>query len=337
MEFYYQIALAILWIILFLYIFFASIDFGIAFFVLHAKYRMKNLRLVEYLKGFLSPLWETSNMLFVFFIIGLIALYPSIAYYYSTAFFVPGCIAIIFFVVRAIYFVIIAKEREEAMEVNIPYALTGILIPICLSSGLIISEGGFILENEDQLTFLWMDFLRSPYTWSVWFYVIVSIMYISAMFLCTYAAHVKDENSFYFVRRFTLVWAAILVVANILVFHTLKLHSPTHFERLLDFKGLIVISMISYWISVFFVIRKTKLTFALIMTISYLFFAFFAYGISHLPAILSPYVMFNQIAPSREITIAAMIIFGAGIVLMIPSSIILIKKFKVKLENHWRV
>lgn len=336
MEGYYYISLGVLWVLLFLYVFFASIDFGVAFFLLYAKKRLENVKLVEYVKGFFSPLWGTSNMMFVFFIIGLIALYPAMAYYYSTAFFLPGCIAILLFVIRAIYFVVIPKDQEQSLDVSWPYAVIGMCIPVCLSTGLIISEGGFIQEDGSSVIFLWDAFFHSPYTWSVWLYVIVSILYISSMFLCTYAAHIKDSVSFSYIRDFTLIWAILLMIVNTLVVYTLKLHNYEHFERLMEYKILIFLSICCYLWSVWLVFRKKQLYFAFLLTSLYLLFAFVAYGISHLPSILTPFVMFDDIAPNVQIVIAAIVIYLSGIILMVPSGIILFKKLKGKAQTYWR-
>lgn len=67
------------------------------------------------------------------------------------------------------------------------YGATGLLIPAALSTVLAISEGGIIREEGGHVVLNWASFFASSYTWSVIVLALVSVLYISAMFLTYYA------------------------------------------------------------------------------------------------------------------------------------------------------
>ena len=70
---YTTIGITVLWTFLFLYIIVASIDFGAGFFTLHTKLN----HLVE---RYLNPVWEVTNVFFVFFFVGFVGFFPDSRY-----------------------------------------------------------------------------------------------------------------------------------------------------------------------------------------------------------------------------------------------------------------
>src|SRR5699024_9083588 len=57
------------------------------------------------------------------------------------------------------------------------------------------------------------------------------------------------------------------------------------------------------------------------------FFAFFGYGASHLPYILDPYITIHGGATHPTTAIALIIVFIAGLFLLVPSLILLMRLF----------
>ena len=53
----------------------------------------------------------------------------------------------------------------------------------------------------------WNTFFTNPYTWSVILLALVSVLYISAMFLSYYAQRAGDEVAFGVVRGYALGWS----------------------------------------------------------------------------------------------------------------------------------
>lgn len=59
----------VLWIFLFCYIIIASIDFGAGFFALHSKMLGKEKKINHLIHKYLNPVWEVTNVFFVFFFV----------------------------------------------------------------------------------------------------------------------------------------------------------------------------------------------------------------------------------------------------------------------------
>ncbi len=69
-----------------------------------------------------------------------------------------------------------------------------------LATTLTISEGGYITGTENHLDLNWLELLLSPYSWSVVFLAIISVLYISSGFLTFYASKAKDKPAYNLLR-----------------------------------------------------------------------------------------------------------------------------------------
>ena len=73
------IGIIVLWLFLFCYIIIASIDFGAGFFALHAKITNQDKKLNHLISRYLNPVWEVTNVFFVFFFLVFVGLLPESA------------------------------------------------------------------------------------------------------------------------------------------------------------------------------------------------------------------------------------------------------------------
>ncbi|KHE72009.1 cytochrome d ubiquinol oxidase subunit II, partial [Halobacillus sp. BBL2006] len=64
---YELIGISVLWIFLYGYLIVASIDFGAGFFAFYAKATKKDHIINQLISRYLSPVWEVTNVFFVFF------------------------------------------------------------------------------------------------------------------------------------------------------------------------------------------------------------------------------------------------------------------------------
>ncbi len=321
------IGITVLWIFLYGYLIVASIDFGAGFFAYYGTITKKDHIINNIISRYLSPVWEVTNVFFVFFFVGLVGFFPSTAYYYGTALLVPGSIALVLLTIRGSFYAFGNYGAKESHLYTFLYGATGLLIPASLSTALTISEGGFITVENDSVVFLVDELFTSFYSWSVVFLAIVSVLYISAMFLSFYASKAKDTQALALLRKFALFWSPPTILASFLVFLALRNHNIEHFNRMLDYSYLFILSFICFNIAVWFVYHNKRYGTAFIFVMLQFFFAFFGYGASHLPYILYPYITIDTGFTNETMGVALVIAFIAGLLLLIPSLILLMRMF----------
>ena len=81
---YTGIGITVLWTFLFFYIIVASIDFGAGFLTLHTKLTGEEKKINHLIERYLNPVWEVTNVFFVFFFVGFVGFFPDSALYLGT-------------------------------------------------------------------------------------------------------------------------------------------------------------------------------------------------------------------------------------------------------------
>lgn len=194
------IGIVILWTFLFCYIIIASIDFGAGFFSLHAKITKQDKKINHLISRYLNPVWEVTNVFFVFFFVGIVGFFPDTAKYFGTILLVPGSIALIMLAIRGGFYAFANYGSDSKLSWMALYGLTGLLIPASLSTVFTISEGGYIVNQGNHIDLNWTELLLSPYSWSVVFLAIITVLYISSGFLTYYASKAKDKPAYSLLR-----------------------------------------------------------------------------------------------------------------------------------------
>lgn len=288
------IGISILWLIIYFYIVITSIDFGAGFYIYYGKWQRKERKLVTLISGYLSPLWEVTNILLILFIVGMITLFPSMSYYYGTTFILPGGIAMFLVMLRSSYYAFENYGVKESQIYMFIYGITGLLIPAAFSTAFIISEGGFIVEEAGELSFHKWELFTSGFSWSIVVFAIINVLFLSACFLTAYAKRAEDKESFEILRKFALFWSVPYLISGILIFFNLKVRNEEHFNRLLDFRWLVIGALICLLIGIGCIYIRKNLKISFIMIMLQLFFYFLSYGLSHLPYIVYPYVSVEE-------------------------------------------
>lgn len=322
------LGISVLWLFLFGYVIVASIDFGAGFFNAYSLIVGKNHILAKVIKRYLSPVWEITNVFFVFFFVGIVGFFPKTAYYYGTILLVPASIALILLAIRGSYY---AFESYSSLHGHKGYAtaygLTGLLIPAAFSVILTISEGGFVTLENNIPRLNYKTLFDSPLSWSIVALSIVSVLYISAVFLTWYAQKAGDKVASNLMRKYALIWGIPLIICAIGIIFELKNAGSWHYENMLDFSWLFIVSGILFLITYAFLWRKVKYGIAVTLLILQFAAAFFAYGISHYPYLLYPYLTVNAGFTNEEMAIALVIAFIAGFCLLVPSLYLVFKLF----------
>ncbi|MFC4738293.1 cytochrome d ubiquinol oxidase subunit II [Bacillus daqingensis] len=324
---YEVIGITVLWLFLYGYLIVASVDFGAGFFSYYSKRTKKDHMIHPIIQRYLSPVWEVTNVFLVFFFIGIVGFFPETAYYYGTALLVPGSIAIILLAIRGSYYAFATYGAKESNFYNFLYGATGLLIPASLTTVLTISEGGYITVENGNVELLYGELFGSLYSWGVVILAIVSVLFISASFLSYYAARAKDETALKLLRTYALTWAFPSIGMGIIVFFLLGGRNPEHFAGMLDLWWMFAISAAAFTTAFVLILKKRNYGIAFIMVMIQYFAAFFAYGASHLPYLLYPYLTIYDGFTNEAMATALIIAFIAGLLLLVPSLYLLMRLF----------
>ncbi|TCP30534.1 cytochrome bd-I ubiquinol oxidase subunit 2 apoprotein [Scopulibacillus darangshiensis] len=283
----------VLWILFYGYLIVASIDFGAGLFSLYERLAGGKLVLNDFLRQYLSPFWEAAGALTILFFAVVLDFYPKTAEYFRPALLIPGMIVLVLIVIRCSFY---AYNHNGMTRSNIHlflYGLTGLMIPAVLSTALTLSEGGYIHEGGGHIISIFGRLMTSFYTWAVIILAVISVLYISAMFLIFLASKVGNQPAMEKLRTYALAMSVPTVLASGLVFAALQIHNPEHFNNMLNLAWMFLLSLVSFFIAVTLVFRKMAYGTAFFFVLLQFFFAFFGYGISHLPYILYPLIRVN--------------------------------------------
>ncbi|MEK3808799.1 cytochrome d ubiquinol oxidase subunit II [Bacillus sp. FSL H8-0547] len=324
---YELIGITVLWTFLYGYLIVASIDFGAGFFNYYSALTGRGPIVKKVINRYLSPVWEVTNVFLIFFYIGLVGFFPSLAYYYGTALLVPGSIAIILIALRGSYYAFHHYGNRESLWYQFLYGATGLLIPASLSVVLTLSEGGFIDVSGDEVQLNYAELFTSAYAWAVVFLAIVSVLYISASFLTFYAHKAGDSSAFNLLRKYALFWSGPTILASLLVFVSLREHNPGHFQRMMDMSWLFGLSLLFFAGAVYLIWKKKRLGVSFILVMLQFAAAFYGYGASHLPYVLYPYVTIYTSFTNDTMALALIFAFLAGLMLLVPSLYLLMRLF----------
>ena len=325
---YTGIGITVLWTFLFCYIIVASIDFGAGFLTLHTKLTGEEKKINHLIERYLNPVWEVTNVFFVFFFVGFVGFFPDSALYLGTVLLVPGSIALILISIRSSFYAFEHYGQDNKLPWIFLYGITGLLIPAALATVLTISEGGYINEQGNHFDLDWVQLLLSPFAWSVVFLAIVSVLYISSGFLTYYASKAKDKVAYKFMRQWFMFWGPPMIIISLFVFLSLRIQNSNHFYNAITHYWLMfAISFIFFLIAGILNMIKKYHGLAFIMVILQMAFAFYGYGMSKLPYILYPYIKISDSGVNSSMGLALTIVFILGLLLLLPSLILLLRLF----------
>lgn len=322
------LGISVLWLFLFGYVIVASIDFGAGFFNAWSLWRGNNQVLSKIIKRYLSPVWEITNVFLVFFFVGIIGFFPETATYYGTVLLVPASIALMLLAIRGSYY---AFESYGSLNGHKGYAfvygVSGLLIPAAFSVVLTISEGGFITQTGDKLQLDYMALLTSPLAWAIVVLSIVAVLYISAVFLTWYASYAGNKAASDQMRTYALIWTAPMMISAVGIIIELRRIGNWHFDNMVNLTWMFGLSALVFFVTTWLIYSRKRYGTAVILLIVQFALAFFAYGISHYPYLLYPFLSIEDSVTSTSMGIALVIVFVLGLALLIPSLYLVFKFF----------
>ncbi|MFF5996126.1 cytochrome d ubiquinol oxidase subunit II [Lysinibacillus sp. KU-BSD001] len=325
------LGISVLWIFLFGYVIIASIDFGAGFFNAYSLVRGHHHILSKIIKRYLSPVWEVTNVFLVFFFVGMVGFFPQTAYYYGTILLMPASIALVLLAVRGSYYAFEAYSGVRGHKgYALAYGITGLFIPAAFSVVLTISEGGFVNMVDGKPVLDYAALFMSPLSWSIVVLAVVAVLYISAIFLTWYASRAEDMEASELMRKYALIWAVPLILSALGIIIELKSLGNWHYENIFDLWWLFLISGLLFVATIWLIGKRQHYGVAVILLIIQFAAAFFAYGISHYPYLLYPYLTIYDSFTNEAMAVALVVAFIAGLMLLLPSLYLVFKLFFTK-------
>lgn len=324
---YELIGISVLWLFLYGYLIVASVDFGAGFFAFYARLTKRDHLLNRLIARYLSPVWEITNVFFVFFFVGIVGFFPDTAYYYGSALLIPGSVAVILLAIRGSFYAFENYGSKENLVYLFLYGATGLLIPASLSVALTLSEGGFIVERDGEVGLEYLALFTSPLSWSIVALAIVSVLFISGTFLAFYASRADDQPALKLMRTYALFWSTPTIIAALTAFIYLSQHNERHFQNMMDLWWLLALSVGFFMLAMWLLYSGRRYGLAFICVTLQFLCAFFAYGIGHYPYILDPYITIQGGATHESMGIALVIAFIGGLCLLVPSLALVFKLF----------
>ena len=321
------VGMTVLWTFLFGYIIVGAIDFGAGFFNAYSIMTRKHHIISDVIQRYLSPVWEVTNVFFVFFFVGIVGFFPQTAYYFGTIFLIPGSIALILLAIRRPYHPLENYGNRRNKGYAYMYGLSGLLIPASLSIVLTIAQGGFVVMEDGNPTLYDWALFSSPLTWSIVVLSIIAVLYISAVFLTWYANKTGDVKATELMRKYALIWAVPLIVAAGGIIYELKFHNPAFFEQILNLWWMFGLSFIIWVVTVLLIWKRKKYGLAVWLLIIQFALAFYGYGIGHFPYLLYPELTVYEGFTNEAMAISLIVTFILGFALLIPSLYLLFKLF----------
>ncbi len=321
------IGISVLWTFLFGYVILGAIDFGAGFFNAYSIVTNKQHIISKVIERYLSPVWEVTNVFFVFFFVGIVGFFPKTAFYYGTVLLVPASIALLLMIIRGSYYAFESYTSKGHKGYALMYGIAGLFVPASLSITLTIAEGGFVsIVDGTPVLDNWALF-TSPLTWSIVVLSIVAVLYSSAVFLTWYANQAGETMTTNLMRKYALVWALPLIVTASGIVYELSSHNPEHFDRIVNLGWMFGLSFLLWLGTVGLIWKRKKYGLAVWLLIGQFALAFYAYGISFYPYLLYPYLTVHEGFTNEAMAISLVVVFILGLILLIPSMYLLLKLF----------
>ncbi|WP_100487558.1 cytochrome d ubiquinol oxidase subunit II [Sporolactobacillus pectinivorans] len=320
-----------LWFLMYCYLILSSVDFGASFYLFYGQAVGHQESAFAPIHDYLSPVSEIINICFVLLFAAAVSLSPEIFLNYQTQLAFSGILAVLLILLKGTCFTLSELLPKSSRLNRICIAgngISGLLVPPVLSISMVVSEGGFDGPGMDNVIFFVGKLFTNIYFWSVMIITVVSIFYISSMFLTFFARSSRNETLSEKMRGQALFWSMPTVLASGFVFLGLEMQNPDHFMRTLNDSWMFLISLICLLFAVTLIFLKRWYGFSFLLVMAQYFFALFGYGLSHLPYIIYPDIQIPSAVAQEAgrpwfLLVALILSFGTvAAVLMFKSSMV---------------
>lgn len=245
-----QIGSIILCFFLYAYVIIAAVYFGISFYAYRLTNKHEYRETYKWVKGYLSPVLEIMNGFVLFLFIGLIAFSTSLVGNRTTLF-VIGTIIFMLLGIRIGNAVLWNERKVDGW--------TGMLIPSMLAA--IVAN----IEHEYYQLHFWLIIVLT----------IVSVLYISAVFLTYCANENGDFNGVRFFRNRALFWSVPTMAVIGIIALLVNGYSFAGWRVFLETWWVFIISFCAFLGATHYLFHQHHYKWALCFAFTQLLFAFF--------------------------------------------------------------
>jgi cytochrome bd ubiquinol oxidase subunit II len=319
-----EIAITILWLFLFSYIILASIEFGAGFLLFWARFRKWPAQAEEVIERYLSPFWEVTNVFLIAFVVGLIGFFPQSAYYYGTILLLPGSIALVLLMIKGTLFAYCHYAKVRHPLYVLVQGVAGLLLPMVLVSLVPVSEGGFVEVVDGRLVLLFDQVLASPLMWTFALFAMLSVLFVSAVFLHYYATKAGEPVAARKFRQVALNLGLPALGSGAFILMTLANHRPDHFLELATHYSWLLLVSGALFVNAYMLLQRGKYPgWTFMLVIAQYAAAVIAYGYTHMPYLLYPYLNIYDAFVNPVMFKYLAFALGGGLVILIPGLLFL--------------
>ena len=323
------LAFTALWTFLFLYSLLAAIDFGAGFLFWWAGLTGRNLAAQQIITRYLSPVWETTNVFLVFFVVGLVGYFPRAAATYGVLLLVPAGIALMLLILRgaALAFYHLSEKGQRLFPLI--FGLGSLLIPVFLVPFVAVSEDARAVSASGVAQASVSEVLISPLTITFMLVALTAMLALSSIFLTWYAARIGEALAFRYFRRVACWFAPLMGLAALLLGVSLWFDAPWHAEALVAYWPWHLLAALSFG-GVWFLLscpprtdRAGRYGLALLLSIAQFGLVFYTFWFAHLPYLLYPSLTLSNTSTNSAMFTALTVAVVSGSVLLIPCLLLL--------------
>ncbi len=314
-------AYGLLWLVLLAYALLASVDLGAGFYAwIAGRIGREDVRRVTH--AYLSPVWETTNVFLILFLVGMVGFFPASAHVYGTALLVPLSLAVLALVIRgaAFAFAHVASRCHASLALISGFA--GLLVPVLLVSYLSAGEDGAIsLTATGTVTVSQPRLWFSPLALALDALALAAPLYLGPVFLARYAARHGEPSVAGFFRRAARRAAPGMALLALVFAVTLATGAPWHARALIALWPLHLV-LIALFVVGIYALRRDGAGWSGVAlgTLSAQFgLALLAYGFTRLPYLLYPGLRADAALTPQPMFVALTVTIVLGSLVLLPS------------------
>ncbi len=296
-------------IFLYCYIILSSIEFGASVFNIYPELLGDHSKLNEYL----SPVWETTNVFLVFFIVGIFTFFPGSVIYYGTNLMPLLFTALVFAVLRVVCMLLVFYGEIQNQYINLLFVISRFFFPLILC-------GFYFYCLTGQLAIIPESFLGL----ALWLFAIAVILLISATFFQYYSG----VNLKKYIEKLAILFTLALAVLITALANSAPYLFANGYQNLLA--GLVLLISAAGFIWIFYKQKFLHLFLSVCSIIGTIFFSLISL---HLPYLIYPNVTVYSAFTDPAVFKIMMWCLPFGLIVVAPALFLLYSLFGSK-QSH---
>lgn len=320
-----QVAIAILWVFLFVYSIVGSVDFGAGFWAMIYGGGKDSATTAGILANrFLSPTWKVTNVFLVLLVVALVGFFPRATWVLGAILLVPVSLVLILLTIRSTFMIYAYSSHKYGRLLSIVSGITGLLIPGLLVVVLPITLGGFVDHVNGYPELALGRLFSTPTTYAHLLFGLATELFLSALLLADYSSEAEDGSAYRIYRRAAVGLGPVAMGAAVLTTFTMAPEAQwivVHIKEQALWFGLSFAAFLAGYSALWWNGRNGQRgrprASVLLMVLQYAL-ASFAYGSAHMPYIVYPdftvYDGFTSPAMFRSLVLG----YAVGIAMFVP-------------------